>query len=138
MINNPDIKFYDTSSLLVAGESLFKDKNKFLISSISLKELERIKTSSKKDECIKQTARTLLHLLEENPDNYEIIIHRSSYEKAIEEKDLDITEDMKILSDAIACNNREQAIDRIIFVTNNLSLKNIANLFFGNKMIESV
>lgn len=32
----PDIKFYDTSSLLLAGENLFEKKEKFLISSVTL------------------------------------------------------------------------------------------------------
>lgn len=35
-----NIKFYDTSSLLIAGETLFEIGEKFLISSITLKELE--------------------------------------------------------------------------------------------------
>ena len=42
------IKFYDTSSLLIAGESIF-GKDKFAVSSITFKELERIKTSANKD-----------------------------------------------------------------------------------------
>lgn len=39
-------KFYDTSSLLLAQDNLFKDENiRVVISSITLNELEHIKTS---------------------------------------------------------------------------------------------
>ena len=66
-----DRYFYDTCSLLLAGESLFEqDKEPFLVSSITLKELERIKTASNKDADIKYSARLLLHLFEEYPDKY--------------------------------------------------------------------
>lgn len=43
------IKFYDTSSLLIAGEDLFNGQEKFAFSSITLQELEDIKTSNYKD-----------------------------------------------------------------------------------------
>lgn len=63
-----DIKFYDTSSLLVKMDDLFKEP--FVISSVSLAELERIKTSRDKDFSIKQKARRLTKLLELNEGNY--------------------------------------------------------------------
>ena len=55
----------------------------------------------------------------------------------IKEKDLSISNDMKILATAIDYNNHVK-IDEVIFVTNDLALKAIANLFFGDGMIESV
>lgn len=130
---NHDKRFYDTSSLLKAGEKLFEKKEHFMISSITLNELEKIKTSSTKDIDIKYSARRILHLLENYPDLYQIVIHNKENEKAIEYKGIDINNDTKILSDAYASNEK----DDIIFVTNDLSLKHIANLFFGNGMIES-
>ena len=39
------IKFYDTSSLLLKVDSLFEEEEKFVISSITLEELENIKKS---------------------------------------------------------------------------------------------
>ena len=130
-----DRYFYDTCSLLLAGESLFEqDRDPFLVSSITLKELERIKTASNKDADIKYSARLLLHLFEEYPDKYEVIPHRVNNELVIKEADFDVTDDTRILSDAIACDKKED----IIFVTNDLSLKHIANYFFGNEMIESI
>ena len=66
------IKFYDTCSLLIAGESLFENNERFVISSITLKELEKIKTSSNKDADIKYSTRLLIKLLEDNSDLYEV------------------------------------------------------------------
>lgn len=50
------IKFYDTCSLLLLGERLFETQEPFVISSITLKELEEIKTSANKDADIKYSA----------------------------------------------------------------------------------
>lgn len=58
-----DIRFYDTCALLLAGETLFDKGEKFLISSVTIKELERIKTSANKDADVKYSARLLQHLL---------------------------------------------------------------------------
>lgn len=139
ILNNiPDIKFYDTSSLLLAGKSIFECGEEFLISSITLKELEHIKTSSYKDENIKYQARILTCLLEEFRQNYDVIIHSTKYEQELLDYGLEINNDTKILSDAIYCNNLDKYRDRVIFVTNDLSLKNIANLFFGDMMIKSI
>lgn len=129
-----DKYFYDTCSLLLAGENLFEKKQPFVISSITFKELERIKTSSTKDADVKYSARLLLHLLEEHPDLYEVIVHKKEYEQDIELASLDITDDTRILSDAIQYDRTHD----VVFVTNDLSLKHIASLFFGNGMIESV
>ena len=137
MNNNLDVKFYDTCSLLLAGEKLIQSGERFVISSITLKELERIKTSANKDEETKYQARVLLHLLEEHKDRYKVVVHKIKYEEEIAKKGLDINDDARILSDAIWANDSEFT-DRIIFVTNDLSLKNIANLFFGSDMIKSV
>ena len=53
--------FYDTSSLLLASEDIFNSEDRVIISSITLKELERIKTAANKDSEIKYAARRLLH-----------------------------------------------------------------------------
>ena len=54
--------------------------------------------------------------------------------KPIEEKHLEITNDTKILATAIDFDTN----DETIFVTNDLALKNIANLFFGEDSIMSI
>lgn len=131
-----DLYFYDTSSLLLSNESLFKG-DKFAVSSITFTELERIKTSANKSPEIKYAARVLLRLFNEYPDSYDVVIHKIDYEAVIKAKGIEVTDDTKILSDAIYYNDNI-AVDAVIFVTNDLALKHIANLFFGNKMIESM
>ena len=56
------IKFYDTCALLNNIE-IFNSTENFIISSITLKELENIKSSYNKDEETKYKARKLIHLL---------------------------------------------------------------------------
>jgi predicted ribonuclease YlaK len=132
-----DYKFYDTSSLLLKANNLFEDGAPFAISSITLNELENIKTSTHKDQEVKYAARHLLHLLDEHRDEYDIQIYRNQYLQPIEEMDLDITNDTKILACALAY-DREVHPDETVFVTNDMALKSIANLFFGNDSIESI
>lgn len=129
MMNNS--KFYDTCSLLQAGESLFNSGEKFYVSSITLKELERIKVSANKDADIKYSARLLLHLFEQHPEAYEVVVHSKQYEDSITMYDFDITDDTKILSDALNC-------PAIIFVTNDMSLKAIAQTLLLPGQVESV
>lgn len=131
------INFYDTCSLLLAGEKIFSDNDKFVISSITLKELERIKTAVNKDAEVKYSARLLLRLFDENLDKYEVVIHREKYEDEIKQKNLEINDDTRILSDAIYYDKHVRP-DETIFITNDLCLKHIANLFFGRDSISSI
>ena len=78
MIINPDIRFYDTCSLLLKVDTLFDSGEPFVISSITLEELENIKTASTRDADIKYTARKLLHSLDENRDKY-VLFDRGMY-----------------------------------------------------------
>ena len=133
-----DYKFYDTCSLLLKVDTLFKDEEKIAISSITLQELEDIKTSNSKDVDIKYAARRLLHVLDEHRGCYDIHIFRNEMMAPIIEKGLPTqSNDMKILATAIDYDNNIHP-DETIFVTNDLALKNIANLFFGDGIIESV
>ena len=128
------IKFYDTSSLLLKATSLHEEP--FVISSITLQELENIKSSGRKDLETKHNARLVLNYLD-NHDNYTIHIFTNSMLQPIEEMDLEISNDMKILASAIDYDKFIQP-DETIFVSNDIALKNIANLFFGSDMIQSV
>lgn len=128
-------KFYDTCSLLKKVDKIFENENeKIYISSITLKELENIKTSSNKDAEVKYASRKLIHLLDENEGKYEIIVFQNHFLSPIEDKDLPITDDTKILSCAV--NLKENRAADLIFVTNDLALKNIAKIYFNK--VESV
>ncbi len=132
-----DYSFYDTSSLLLRVNDLFEKEEKLAISSITLEELENIKTSTTRDADIKYAARKLLHLLDEHSGEYDIHIFKQSMLTPIIEKDLTINNDMKILATAIDYDNTVHP-DEVIFFTNDLCLKRIANLFFGDGIIKSV
>ena len=129
------IKFYDTCSLLKKVDSLFEEGVGVYISSISLKELENIKTASNKDADVKYAARKLLHVLNENPDKYETVIFKQEYLDVITVQDLPVNDDMKILACAIHCQKEKE---NLVFVTNDLSLKTISSLFFDKDHIESI
>lgn len=132
-------KFYDTCSLLLKTNNLFDEENvKVVISSISLQELEDIKTANNKDAEIKYSARKLLNILNENPEAYEIWIFKEEMLKPIIEKGFDhINNDLRILACAFNYDYTQHP-DETIFVTNDLALKAIANCFFGEDSIESV
>lgn len=127
--------FYDTSSLLLIVNSLFQWEDEHIaISSITLKELENIKTSSRKDENIKFLARKLTTILRNNPQKWECVIFKEDYLEPIKNASLEINDDMRILSCAIWYNNNVD-IDDTYFGTNDLCLGNIANLFLGEDQI---
>ncbi|MDO4975400.1 MAG: PIN domain-containing protein, partial [Alphaproteobacteria bacterium] len=70
-------KFFDTCSLLLQANHLFEDDNeneKIVLSSITLQELEDIKTSNNKDAEIKYAARQLTRTLDECTGAYEVVI----------------------------------------------------------------
>ena len=125
------IKFYDTSSLLLRVEGLFEDACPFAISSITLEELENIKTSANKDAEIKDAARKLLHMLDANSTKYEVVIFKQSYMNIIDENDLPLTNDSKILACAKVFKD-EHPEEEVNFITNDLALKMLAKLLFSN------
>ena len=132
-------KFYDTCSLLLKANHLFDEEDvKVVISSISLQELEDIKTANNKDAEIKYSARKLLNILNDNPEAYEIWIFREEMIQPIAEKGFThINNDLRILASAYDYDYNVHP-DETVFVTNDLSLKAIANCFFGEDSIESV
>ena len=132
-------KFYDTCSLLLKANHLFDDENvRPVISSITLQELEEIKTSRVKDDETKFAARQVLRTLTENKGAYDIHIYREAMvEKLLEITDFPVNNDFRILACAFDYDYFEHP-DETVFVTNDLALAQIANLFFGDDSIESV
>ena len=115
-------KMFDTCALIDGIMQLDKEKE-FIISSISLIELEEIKTSSKKDNNIKYVARKVLHWLEEHPSSYKVEICRERHYEILQERGLPITNDNLIIACAYWTNS--------IFITNDLAAKHIAKDVFG-------
>ena len=120
------IKFYDTCSLLSLLQAAFKDDEQFIISNITLKELEHIKTSVNKDADVKFRARRLLHLLANNEDKYTVKAYLNAYDDKI--KDIAIlsdNDDSKIIYSAYQENQHH---DDLVFVTEDLNCKLIAKV----------
>lgn len=132
-------KFYDTCSLLLAGTRIFNNKNeKPVISSITIQELEDIKSSNRKDEKIKYLARQVVRSLTEHEGEYDLHIFETYMLDPIYGKgDFDVNNDLRILATAFDYDYYKHP-DETVFVTNDLVLKHIANMFFGEDSIESI
>lgn len=117
-------KFYDTCSLLaeIDNEDLFSER--FYVSSITLHELENIKSSKTKTEDVRYKARKLTHLLDEHYNDYDVVVYNfeiSDY--IVGTLGLDATiPDNQIVGTARYIAEKED----IVFVTNDICLKNIA------------
>ena len=115
--------FYDTNYLLEAQAAILSDNKKFYISSITLNELENIKSSGTKDEETKYKARQILHLLKDNKNRYQIILFKDFFLDDIAEYALPNTNDTKI----IACAFYLSKFEDITFITEDLACEAIAN-----------
>ena len=109
---------------------------RFFISSVTLQELEEIKISSRKDDEIKYKARKVLHLLDENSDKYDVVVYTTAMENYINEKQVEISPDIKIIS---CCVFSQRLLEegKIVFITNDIACKMIASKIFGLE-VESV
>jgi len=128
---------FDTSSLILEAYTLFEDYGNIVIPSIVLGELEHIKMDNNKDPEVKQAVRYLLELLNRHPHEYGIHVFKTNMMEPARNKGLELNNDIKILMCALDY-DKTQHPDDTIFVTNDLSLKRIANLFFGEDSIISV
>ena len=130
------IKCYDTCSLLKEAGHLFSENNDFLllITSITLEELENIKTASNKDPDIKYAARKILNDLDEHYGSFEIILYNEAYGELMLKDGISLTNDAKI----IACARhfiKGHPEDEFIFVTNDLICRHIASMYFKTEKI---
>jgi predicted ribonuclease YlaK len=117
------MKFYDTNALLELQEEVLGEK--FAISSVTLEELENIKTAKNKTEEIRYKARKIVHILDENRDKYEVVVYNKKIEQDIINLGLEINNDNKICACAQHCHDND-----IIFVTNDLCCRVIATDVF--------
>ena len=117
--------FYDTSALLNSDSTIFT-KDKFFISSITLKELETIKTSSSKDPELKYKSRKLLEQLVQKKQSYEIVMYQKKWDKQIEESPILIdNNDSRIIVSALHVKDKYPE-DDIIFITQDFCCRELA------------
>ena len=116
------MKFYDTCSLLDLQQDAFKEN--FFISSITLVELEEIKTSGLKDEEIKWSARQLLYLLDANEEMVTVIPYNTIIHDAIiKTYGLMPNNDSRIIVTAFQCYKGNSTIT---FVTSDAACREVA------------
>lgn len=129
------IYFYDTNAVLDLQDRIFDTK--FYLSSVTLEELEKIKTSSRHDEAVKYKARKILHLLDEKSDEYKVVIYTTAMENIINEKNIEVSPDIKIISCCVFSKGLLPKGEEFVFVTNDIACKMIASKIFGLE-VESV
>lgn len=117
--------FLDTNAVLNLQDDIFKQE--FLISQVTLQELESIKTSANKDAEIKYQSRKAIRLLDQNTDSFKVIITNQSIEEIIEKFHLTQSPDSLIIAAAYFCNKNEP----IIFCTDDICCKCLAKEVFG-------
>ena len=132
-----EYNFYDTCSLLLKASTLFETEENIVISSITLQELEDIKTNRNKSPDVKFAARRVLANFDSHPQGYEVVIYKNDMLEPFIEKSFEITNDIRILASAFWYDNNVHP-DCVNFITNDLALKHIANLYFGSDNIKSI
>ena len=126
------IKFYDTSSLLLKADTLFETQEEIWISSITLEELEQIKTSAHKDPDVKYSARKLVQALDKHIGEYYVKLFSNGMESPLLEQGISINNDAKILACALSVQSMLVSDEELVFITNDICLKHLARLFIEN------
>ena len=110
-------KFYDTCGLLNSYKSIFGEGEKFYYSSITISELENIKTSATKSEDIKYSARQLSNLLKKFPNIAEPVLYTTSMYDAIASYHFLPNDDTRIVATAKCVSE----VEDITFITDDLN-----------------
>lgn len=124
------MRFLDTNAVLLGR---LEDEEFFAISSVTLEELESIKTNKNKTDEIKWRARKAVRWLNENQDKYMVVLYTTVCEELILANNLEITPDTKIIASAVM-NEKDfpnSPDNKIVFVTEDLCCKLIAKNIFG-------
>lgn len=117
--------FYDTCALLDQGKHIFEKQKMFYISSITLKELEYIKTSASKDQDIKYKARRTIELLAKYEHNFGIITYEKNWDKELENYPvLSDNNDSRIILSALHL--KQDTNEEVLFITQDYFCKRIA------------
>ena len=109
------VKFYDTSAILEKN-IYYPEEEKYVISVITLQEIENLKISQNANEEIKYKVRKFLRTLDENPNWFEIFCDYDDKAKTNDEKILSAVQKYYSLYD----------ITNFQFITNDLSMKYLA------------
>lgn len=109
--------FYDTCSLLNSYKSIFSKGEVFYYSSITLTELENIKTSAHKDEDVKYSARQVANLLGRFKNIARPVLYTTEMETILRNKNIPITNDSQIVATAFHFSVEDEDVQDITFVS---------------------
>ncbi len=125
--------FYDTCSLLNNYKKAFNNEP-FVISNITLRELENIKVSKNKDEEIKFKANKVTKLLNLYQDNYIVINYQKDWDSIYIDPNPILMPDNDTRIIVSAMHYSEENPD-LIFVTDDISCQNIARSLGLNTVV---
>ena len=117
------IKFYDTCAILNLQESAFDEP--FMVSSVTINELESIKTSFRKSEDVKYSARKIATLFDKY-DNYRVALYTTDIDEILNGYSLPITNDNIIAATAYKVSQTED----VVFCTDDIVLRLVAQNIF--------
>jgi len=118
--------FLDTNALLNLGVHAFNEE--FVISQVTLQEIEKIKTSRSKDNDIKYKARCVARLLDQNCGKYTVVPYDKDVAEFVTDKFCDVTPDNIILASAYLYGDD---VEPILMCTDDINCKFIAkNIFY--------
>lgn len=117
------LQFLDTNALLTVN---LDELGKFMISSVSIQELENIKNNRNKTDDIKYKARQVVKWLDKHEDKYKCFVYDATIEEAIIRHQIEISPDAKIVATAYCMGKKDD-----VFLTNDLCCKIIARDVFG-------
>ena len=118
--------FFDTNAILNLQEKAFEEN--FIISQVTLQEIENIKTDRNKDGELKYKARKLAKLLDKYDEKYDIIPVCEEVLCDLTARNLEATHDNIIVSSAAVINAFP-----VLFVSDDINLKFIAKKIFHLK-----
>ena len=122
------LKFYDTCALLELQNKILESD--FVLSSVSLYELEHIKVSKNKDEETKYKARKVIRILDENQDKFTTVIPTEKTYKILDKFKIKDSPDNLIIACAYEYNQK----NKIIFKSCDICCRVIASEVFGLKV----
>lgn len=120
------MKFYDTNALIKLLDDVLVEN--FAISSITLEELEDIKTNKTKTEELRFKARKAVHILDENRDKYEVVIYNGEHEDILNRYGIEKNNDNKICACA---KELSRDVNNLVFITDDICCSVIAESVFG-------